>query len=301
MNYYKILQISDKATHEEIELAYKQLIQKWQKVKETQPAIPAERIDNIINSIEQAYQALSNQQKEISDNADTNEQTPDLLPTEYTEGVSNVLSETKKTKSINKILLIILFIFIIVACGYYYFIFDIPSQESTLNQASQEAQVDKPIVKDVLDNAKILMKKEPITTDSSIKAPPVVIQPANRDELLAMAEKISNSANKYRNTFINKNTTFLGAFVSKQNIRLNFKVIEGISISKALFKTYLTERFIMDNKTCKTQEADIKRGNGFIFAYYDVNYNLLASYIIDNEVCSTPLERRMFKKVSDDI
>lgn len=363
MNYYRILQISEKATNTKIKLAYIQLTNKWQKIKTEQPSIPSERVDNILSAIEQAYQVLSNPEKRAAFDRtlqQTNSQTPNLTIQKEPKQVDKVLPDSSSTPEKTKvsykiIILIVLLILISMAYGYYHFIFNTTTQNPTQQIVPTAPQPESAVANETLDNTSTAIEKAApssvkdvpaptkqnlssaeenfsskketssetaanedaliglINTPTSIEQQPnpaegslpspkeIPIAPIeNIEELSEISQKIADSANKYRNTVINNNTLFLGAAASEQNVRLNFKVIEGISDSKLLLSTYLKERFIYDNNICKTQEEDIKRGNTFTFAYYNADYQILGSYIIDQQVCDSPLERRMIKKASDE-
>lgn len=338
MDHYKILQVSENATDLEIEQAYDSLLTKWLQVKVKSRELPRERIDSILHSIEEAYKVLSSPDKraEYNKSINLNDITADKL-VEVKTAQEPLAEQEKITKKPNHLfILLILLMLVSIIYSLYYFVFD---KNSASDQSSQASTENYAITKEALDNAQKLIKDKTsenqspplpkvdntdktdqqdsaqnlienqspeigtvITTDISKKEKQPVSSPPlkNMDELTKIAKKIASSADKYRNSFINKNTTLLSANASKQNIRLNFRVIEGISNSPALLDAYLNERFTYDNNICQTQEKDIQRGNAFIFAYYDNNYKSLITYMIDKEVCDSPLERRIIKKISDD-
>ena len=308
MNYYRILQISENATNLEVEQAYDKLLTKWLQIRIKSSVIPRERIDIIIRSIEDAYKVISSPEKrEEYDKASNRNNVENELPEQVkinTPPPSLSEDENITKKSNYLLILLIVLILMCIAYGLYYFIFNNTSQNTEIIQSTQPNQDEKSITKEALENAKELIENKIQVPEPNVpaikKAPVAEPQLKNIDELTDMAKKIAQSADKYRNSFINKNTTLLGASASKQNIRLNFKVIEGIADSPTLLETYFNERFAYDNNVCKTQEKDIKRGNAFIFAYYDNSYKLLTIYMIDQDVCDSPLERRIIKKVDDD-
>lgn len=118
---------------------------------------------------------------------------------------------------------------------------------------------------------------------------------ANDPSLKETAKGLAKITNAHKAVVINFNTQFIEANASNQNITLKFMVIDGISTSRALLDTYLTERFFFDNQLCDVQKANIAKGITFTFTYYNTQNELIGKYYIDQQVCESPMEKRLIK------
>ncbi len=118
---------------------------------------------------------------------------------------------------------------------------------------------------------------------------------ANDPILKETAKRLAELTNNHKKVVINFNTQFVEAKASNQNVTLNFMVIDGISNSRTILDSYLTERFFYDNQICDVQKDNIAKGILFTFAYYNTQKELIGKYYIDKQVCDSPMEKRLIK------
>ncbi|MFD1259546.1 J domain-containing protein [Entomomonas asaccharolytica] len=285
INHYKILQIPETATSEEIKQAYINSINKWQELQTQQTPEAKERSNKIIASIEHAYKVLSNPTTRAHFDKALQNQTSNITTT--TNQTTTMTTTHSSSKLLYTLLVIILILLIAIAAGVSYIIFKGPALQP-IAQAPQSQQANQqkaaPTISDEL-------KKE------LEKAEQLKKQNANNPELIEIAKSIAEMANKNSNTIIAYNTQFLGAQSSNQNVTFRFMVIDGITHSQSLLSSYLTERFIVNNNdVCNSQQANLAKGTLFTFAYYNTKGELLGSYYIDQQVCQSPATNRIVKR-----
>lgn len=141
------------------------------------------------------------------------------------------------------------------------------------------------------------------TVSSASSEPEVMdanrLKNANNPELKETAERLAEITNAHKGVVLNFNTQFIEAKAANQNVTLRFMVIDGITSSKMIFESYLTERFVYDNQICDIQKDNIAKGTLFTFSYYNTQNELLGKYYIDQQVCESPKEKRLIK-IPDD-
>lgn len=284
INHYKILQIPETATSEEIKQAYINSINKWQQLQKQQTPEAKERSNKVIAGIELAYKVLSNPVTRANFDESLNNPTPTITTT---TNQTTTMTTHSSSKLLYTLLIIILILLIAIATGVFYIIFKSPISPFTAEtQQSQQANSQKaaPAVSDEL--------KKALESAEQLKK-----QNANNPELKEIAKSLAETANKNTNAIIAYNTQFLGAQASNQNVTFRFMVIDGITHSQSLLSSYLTERFIVNNNdVCNTQQTNLAKGSLFTFAYYNTKGELLGSYYIDQQVCQSPATNRIIKR-----
>lgn len=281
INHYKILQVPETATPEQIEHAYSNSIKKWQQLQKQQNPATKERTAKVIASIEQAYRILSDPLARANYNKTINGKTPNM---------SNQAPPPSR-KLLYTLLIIILILLATIASGIFYIIFrtiDSPVQLTT----SQPTQSTPPATAQPAISAEL---KESLEQAEQLR-----LKNANNPELKEIAKGIAEMANQNANAIINFNTQFLGAQAANQNITFKFMVIDGITHSQSLLSAYLTERFIVNNNdVCNSQQTNLAKGTLFTFGYYNTKNELIGSYYIDQQVCQSPATNRIIKRPSE--
>lgn len=337
-DYYKILQVSPTVSKEEIENAYRQLIEKWQNLRAQQTPEIKKRSDKIIALIDEAYQILSVEKtRAIYDrqlNQTVEASSPMVTPKVHAK---KIRPATKKNTTRLWVLVIIIALLIIVAT-YTLFIPHsfFSNQPDTVLEATPVTIPKKKTTPEPQNNASKKEITAPSTTKNKVEttavnkiesktAPQIgntstlqetkennVIQTtntnaidkdqlknANDPALKEMAKRLAEITNNHKNVVINFNTQFIEAKASNQNITLNFMVIDGIANSRTILDSYLTERFFYDNQICDVQKDNIEKGILFTFAYYNTQKELIGKYYIDKQVCASPMEKRLIKTPSE--
>lgn len=333
MNYYKILQLTTTASKEEIESAYHRLIEKWRGLRAQQIPENQQRSDKIITLLEEAYQVLSDEKKRAHYDHQLDHGTPPPSPTTSSQNSPQETAPTKKGRMLLWAILVI--ILVIVAIIYVLFIpnslfsqpdttaleatpvsstkqaaspqpkkgllqeeLTSPKKDHVITQqdnktqegAGQKIQDSKPVKKETQDK-----DAASTTAVGSKKISADQLKNANDPSLKETAKQLAESTNLHKKVVINLNTQFLEAKASNQNVTIKFMVIDGISNSRTILDSYLTERFFYDNQICEIQKSNIEKGILFTFAYYNTKKELVGKYYIDQEVCESPMEKRLVK------
>lgn len=277
-NHYRILQVSENATQEEVAQAYINAIEKWQQLLQTQTPQLKERTLKVITSIDQAYLVLSDpQQRNL-----------------YDQKLRTINASALPVKSSRKLLytlfIAILIMLIAIAAGIFYIITNqvkfIKQPEPAITTSEQKPTTPPQQVNAISPELeKELQKVKQIQT-----------QNAQDPELKALANAIAELVNQKKNLIINQNTQFLGAQASNQNIVYRFVVIDGITHSENILTAYLSDNFVAaNNEVCSAQQINLAKGLIFTSAYYDTQGKLLGSFYIDQQVCESPMDNRLIK------
>lgn len=291
VNYYRLLQIPQNASIEQIEQAYTSHQQKWSLFKNEQPEHLKARADKILSCLETAHRVLVSPELRLQYDRTLNadeEHTAAATPT----NISPTKDMSKKTTN-NIFYVIIIILLITMAAVFCYYTYrtgltDPTQPEQTKPQPAHLAhspQTTQPVamsteLKEAIKRAEEQRKRQ-----------------AQDPTLKGLAQRIAENSNKNRNTTINYNTKFLGAQASNQNVTFRLLVIDGISISKILLASYMNERFLLDNnEVCGNQQNDLAKGILYTFAYYNSKGELLGGYYIDEQVCQSPTSSRLIKK-----
>lgn len=282
INHYKILQVPETATTEQIKQAYSNSIKKWQQLQKQQNPATKERTEKVIASIEQAYRVLSDPLARANYNKTLYGKNPVM---------SNQTPQSSR-KLLYTLLIIILILLVTIASGIFYIIFK--TTETPVQASPQPAAQNQPAPNQPQISAELKKSLE--------QAEQLRLKNANNPELKQIAKAIADTANQNANAIINFNTQFLGAQAANQNVTFKFMVIDGITNSPSILSAYLTERFIVNNNdVCNSQQANLAKGTLFTFGYYNTKNELVASYYIDQQVCQSPATNRIIKRPNENL